>query len=113
MLFELNTRFHQFGEPESVMEESMKLFRVSALDMLNNPVELFFHQQAGTIERMTFVNPDDTKEAIRITFSNRKQIQGIFLPMHVEILQGEKQFSFDYASIKINATDFRPWKRWD
>lgn len=91
----------------------MKLFRVSALDMLNNPVELFFHQQAGTLERMTFVNPDDTKEVIRITFSNRKQIQGILLPMHVEILQGDQQFSFDYTSVKINAADFRPWKRWD
>lgn len=113
ILFELNKRFHQFGEPESVMEESMKLFRVTALDNLNNPVELFFHQQAGTLERMTFQNPDDTKEAIRITYSNRKQIQGISLPMHVEILQGDKQFSFDYTSVKINALDFRPWKQGD
>jgi|APTNR8051073442_1049403.scaffolds.fasta_scaffold00001_666 hypothetical protein len=113
ILFELNKRFHQFGEPESVMEESMKLFRVAALDMLNNPVELFFHQQAGTLESMTFLNPDDTNEVIRITYSNRKQIQGIFLPMHVEILQGDKKFSFDYTSIKINAVDFKPWKRWD
>lgn len=113
ILFELNKRFHQFGEPESVMEESMKLFRVSAVDMQNNPVDLFFHQQAGTLESMSFVNPDDSKEVIRITFSNRKQIQGILLPMHVEILQGEKQFSFDYTSVKINGVDFRPWKRWD
>lgn len=113
ILFELNNRFHQFGKPESVMEESMKLFRISALDMLNNPVELFFHQQAGTLESMTFVNPDNTKEIIRITYSNRKQIQGTSLPMHVKILQGDQQFTFNYTSVKINAADFRQWKRWD
>jgi hypothetical protein len=109
ILLDLNKRFHQFGEPELVPDSGLN--RITALDELNNPVEIFFDKETTLLEAMTIRNPDKVEEIIRVTYSNRKQIQGMLLPMHVEILQGDQKFIFDFTSIKINAKNFREYQK--
>lgn len=109
ILFDLSNRFHQFKEPELIVEQNEKLYRVDALDALSNPIELFFDQDTGLLHGLTMRNPDNMEEIIRVTYSNPKQIQGMLLPMHVGILQGDKQYIFDYTHVKINGEDFRRW----
>ncbi len=109
ILFDLSNRFHQFGEPELVPNSGM--YKITALDELNNPVEIFFDTETMLLEAMTIRNPDKIEEIIRIKYSNRKQIQGMLLPMHLEILQGDQKFIFDFTTIKINAKGFREYKK--
>lgn len=110
ILVELQQRFHAFQEPESmILYDKPYYYRVSALDKLNKPVELFFNGLDYTMDVLTVRNPEDSTEIIRIEYSDRRKVQGFILPMHVEIIQGDKRFVFDYTSVKINDSDFKRW----
>jgi len=111
ILIEPARRFHDFKEPVSITEEGKIFYRVGALDNLNNPVELFFDAGTSELEMLTTRNPAEADEIIRLIYSNKKQIQGFALPMHVEIWQGEQKFIFDYTTVKINSNDFKRWSR--
>jgi hypothetical protein len=106
IILEVGQRFHNFGVPEPVDEDGVEMYKLKVFDELNREGFLFFDMNTGLLSSVHFRNPDNINEVIRTRFSSWKKIQDLLLPLHVDIEQSGKKFSFDFSSIVINDPGF-------
>lgn len=107
MILEVNQRFRNFQEPEIVEADSVKLYRLKATDELDHPCYLFFDVKKKLFTALQFQDPINEKEIIIIKFAGWRKVQELQLPHHVEIIQGDKTFTFDFTRIVFNDPGFQ------
>ncbi|MCI0751561.1 MAG: DUF4292 domain-containing protein [Flammeovirgaceae bacterium] len=107
LLFDLKNRFHDFSDPQVVVVNDTATHKIAALDALNNPVEIFINAKTSRLTSILMRNPDQPDEVISFTYSDWGPVQGVTLPMHVEIDQNGKKFTFDFTSVVINPKEFK------
>jgi hypothetical protein len=107
MVFEVDQRFHDFVKPERVDTGGVNAYRLKAKDELNNECLLFFDVKTGLLSALHFQNPTDAKEIIPVKFSNWKKQQGLLLPLHIDIKQADKSYSFDFKKLLFNSKEFK------
>ena len=106
VILEVQHRFHDFEPAQLVMISGHDFFQIKAKDELNHPCSLFFDKSTHRLSAFHLQNPDDPLEIIKTRFSDWRNIQGLNLPQHLEIEQGDKVFTFDFVKIILNAPDF-------
>ncbi len=107
IILEVDKRFHDFDKPERIDSGGLKAYRIKAKVELNKACLLFFDLQTGMLSAIHSQNPADPKEVIEIEFSDWQEQQGLLLPEHVAIKQGEKRYSFDFTKLLFNSPDFK------
>lgn len=107
MILEIDQRFHNFQEPEMVEADKVKSYRLKAKDELDHPCYLFFDMKTDLLTSLHFQDPVNEKEIIVIKFTGWKKVQGLQVPHHVEIKQGEKLFTFNMVKILFNDPGFQ------
>lgn len=86
---------------EKIAENEMELF--SAVDVLQNPVKIYYDREREQIRMVEFLNMADTTEVIRVEY--KKWIESAYgkLAKEVEIVQAAKDtFNFQFENLKIN-----------
>lgn len=106
VILEVQQRFHDFESTQLVTISGHDFFQIKAKDELNHPCSLFFDLATHRLEAFHIQNPDNLPEILKIRFSDWRNIQGLTLPHHLEIEQGDKVFTFDFVRITLNAPDF-------
>lgn len=106
VILEVQQRFHDFEPAQLVTISGHDFFQIKAKDELNHPCNLFFDKSTLRLSAFHIQNPDDPLEIIKTRFSDWRNIQGLDLPQHLEIEQGDKVFTFDFVKITLNAPDF-------
>jgi hypothetical protein len=106
VILEVKQRFHDFEPAQLVTISGQDFFQINAKDELNHPCSLFFDKSTLRLSAFHIQNPDDPLEIIKTRFSDWRNIQGLALPHHLEIEQGDKVFTFDFVKITLNAPDF-------
>ena len=106
VILEVQQRFHDFEPTQLVAISGHDFFQIKAKDELNHPCSLFFDPLTHRLEAFYIQNPDNLQEILKIRFSDWRNIQGLNLPQHLEIEQGDKIFTFDFVKIILNAPDF-------
>ena len=106
VILEVQQRFHDFEPARLVTISGQDFFQINAKDELNHLCSLFFDTSTHRLSAFHIQNPDNLLEIIKTRFSDWRNIQGLDLPQHLEIEQGDKIFTFDFVSIILNAPDF-------
>ena len=79
----------------------MELF--SAVDVLQNPVKMYYDSETEQIRMIEFLNMADTTEVITVEY--KKWIESAYgkLAKEIEIVQAVKDtFNFQFENLKIN-----------
>ncbi len=106
VILEVQQRFHDFEPAQLVTISGHDFFQINAKDELNHPCSLFFDPLTHRLEAFHIQNPDNLQEILKTRFSDWRNIQGLALPHHLEIEQGDMVFTFDFVRITLNAPDF-------
>lgn len=86
---------------EKILDTEMELF--SAVDMLNNPVKIYYDKTIKQLRRVEFKNMMDTTEIIEIVYKKWSESDYGKLAKEIEIIQAKKDtFNFDFQTIEIN-----------
>lgn len=106
VILEVQQRFHDFEPAQLVAISGQDFFQINAKDELNHPCSLFFDKSTHRLSAFYIQNPDNLQEILKVRFSDWRNIQGLNLPQHLEIEQGDKIFTFDFIKIILNAPNF-------
>jgi hypothetical protein len=86
---------------EKILDTEMELF--SAVDMLNNPVKIYYDKTIKQLRRVEFKNMMDTTEIIEIVCKKWSESDYGKLAKEIEIIQAKKDtFNFTFQTIEIN-----------
>ncbi len=106
VILEIQQRFHDFEPAQLVTISGQNFFHINARDELTHPCSLFFDTATHRLSAFHIQNPDSSLEIIKTRFSDWRIVQGLALPHHLEIEQGDKIFTFNFVKINLNAPDF-------
>ncbi|MEO9803314.1 MAG: hypothetical protein ABJF04_08715 [Reichenbachiella sp.] len=77
------------------------------LDNQGREVVFKYDSLSDRILSFNLINPFDTLESIEIYYSQWEKVEGLELPMQVQIIQGGKDnFFFEFYEVKIDAPTF-------
>ncbi len=111
IILKVDKRYHDFEKPGTAEIKGKKVHWIKAKDELNNRCSLYFDPKTGLLSAIHFQNPAHLNEVIEIEFSDWQEQQGLLLPKHVAIKQGEKHYSFDFTKLLFNSPDFKKVKK--